>query len=373
MTSVQLGAAVSGEIERFLPALIDLGVERVRFPVSWRRLQPEGDGELEVGEVRRLLDELGRAGIEPNVVLYREGLPDALARAGGWAVRSTAEAFGEFARAMARALDDVALWTTLDAPWASAFLGPGAHTAPGGALAAAHHLALAHGLATTAIREERGRDTQVSIALDLHVTRSGDDLDLPQLEAATAIDLVAHHLFLGPLFDGSYPPELLARTRHLTDWSFVRAGDLLVARQRLDELQLTYRGALHVQSGDTVGADPVAFVRATAAAPVPEPAGLTDVVRSVAAVFPGVPLAVAVPIRGTQAVTDLAEQLSLVEEAVADGIAVRAILPLLDDSSTATVAAWYTEVIARHREARTRVEVPAGRPGVLQRLLRKRR
>ncbi len=223
-----------------------LGVQAYRLSISWPRVPPAGRGPLNpegVAFYRDLLDELCARGVAPVVTLYHWDLPQELEDAGGWPARDTAYAFAEYARLMARELGDrVALWVTVNEPWCAAFLGyaSGVHapgrTEPGAALAAAHHLNLAHGLASQAIRAELGDHTPVSVALNLHVTRPVDPESGADLEAVAQIDAVGNHVFLGPLLDGSYPTRLLRDTAHLTDWSFVRPGDLTTTRQRIDVL-----------------------------------------------------------------------------------------------------------------------------------------
>jgi len=227
-----------------------LGVQAYRLSISWPRVQPGGRGPLNpdgVAFYREMLDELRAAGIAPVVTLYHWDLPQELEDAGGWPARDTAFAFADYARLMARELGDrVALWVTLNEPWCTAFLGyaSGVHapgrTEPAAALAAAHHLNLAHGLATDAIRAELGEHAPVSIALNLHVTHPADPESGPDLEAVAQLDAVGNHIFLGPLMDGSYPTRLLRDTAHLTDWSFVRPGDLAITRQRIDVLGVNY-------------------------------------------------------------------------------------------------------------------------------------
>ena len=227
-----------------------LGVQAYRLSISWPRVQPAGRGPLNpegVAFYRDLLDELCARGVAPVVTLYHWDLPQELEDAGGWPARDTAYAFAEYARLMARELGDrVALWVTVNEPWCAAFLGyaSGVHapgrTEPGAALAAAHHLNLAHGLASQAIRAELGDHTPVSVALNLHVTRPVDPESGADLEAVAQIDAVGNHVFLGPLLDGSYPTRLLRDTAHLTDWSFVRPGDLTTTRQRIDVLGVNY-------------------------------------------------------------------------------------------------------------------------------------
>ncbi|GAA4416602.1 GH1 family beta-glucosidase [Georgenia halophila] len=235
----------------------ELGLQSYRLSIAWPRVQPGGTGVLNAEGVtfyRDLLDGLIEAGIDPVVTLYHWDLPQELQDAGGWANRETAYAFAEYARAMARELGDrVKVWTTLNEPWCTAYLGyasgvhaPG-HTDPAEALTAAHHLNLAHGLATTAVREVLGQDAQVSITLNLHVTRPADPESAADLDAAHRVDLVGNHIFLGPILDGSYPMELTELTRHVTDWSFVREGDLNLIRQRVDVLGVNYYSTNYVR------------------------------------------------------------------------------------------------------------------------------
>ncbi|PFG40710.1 beta-glucosidase [Georgenia soli] len=237
--------------------MTELGLDAYRLSISWPRVQPGGRGDLNpegVAFYRDLVDALLEAGINPVVTLYHWDLPQELEDEGGWTNRATAYAFAEYARAMARELGDrVEVWTTLNEPWCSAFLGyaSGVHapgrTDPAGALAAAHHLNLAHGLAAQAIREELGEETNVSVTLNLHVTRPADPERPADLEAAHEVDLVGNHIFLGPLLDGSYPVELRELTAHLTDWSFVQPGDLVQIRQRLDVLGVNYYSTNYVR------------------------------------------------------------------------------------------------------------------------------
>ena len=238
----------------------ELGLGAYRLSISWPRVQPGGRGPLNpegVAFYTRLLDALRAAGIAPVVTLYHWDLPSELEAAGGWTSHETAYAFAEYARAMARALGDrAALWITVNEPWCSAFLGyaAGEHapgrTDPAAALAAAHHLNLAHGLAATAIRDELGDAAQVSVSLNLHVTRPADPESAADLEAAHEVDLVGNHIFLGPMLDGSYPVGLRALTRDITEAGYVRPGDMTLIRQRLDVLGVNYYFTNYVRRSD---------------------------------------------------------------------------------------------------------------------------
>ncbi|WP_374108517.1 GH1 family beta-glucosidase [Isoptericola sp. S6320L] len=302
--------------------LARLGVSAYRLSISWSRVQPGGSGPLNAEGVdfyRNLLDALRERGITPYVTLYHWDLPQELEDAGGWAARETAYAFADYARAMARELGDrVALWTTLNEPWCSAYLGyaSGVHapgrTEPAAALAAVHHLNLAHGLAVRAIREELP-GAACSITLNLHVLRaaSGSDADA---DAVRQIDGLANRVFLGPLLEGTYPADVQQDTASVSDWSFVHDGDLDVVRQPLDVLGVNYYSSTRVRRFDGEGEPVRADGHKTTAAspwvaaddveflPQPgpytamgwnvEPAGLTELLLDLHERYPDQPLAV---------------------------------------------------------------------------------
>ncbi|MFD2009697.1 glycoside hydrolase family 1 protein, partial [Streptomyces narbonensis] len=158
-----------------------LGLQAYRFSLSWPRIQPGGRGPANAAGLdfySRLVDELLDAGVQPVATLYHWDLPQALEDEGGWTVRETAERFGDYAALAADALGDrVALWTTLNEPWCSAFLGYGSgvhapgRTDPGLALRAAHHLNLGHGRATAALRASLPAHAQIAVSLNLHHVR----------------------------------------------------------------------------------------------------------------------------------------------------------------------------------------------------------
>lgn len=302
--------------------MAELGLDAYRFSISWPRVQPDGTGAFNpegIAFYSGLLDALIEAGIEPVVTLYHWDLPQALEDRGGWTSRETAYAFAEYARRMARELGDrVTVWTTLNEPWCSAFLGYGSgvhapgRTDPVAALQAAHHLNLAHGLAASAIRAELGDATRLSVTLNLHVTRPVDPDAASDVDAVRQIDAVANRAFLGPMLDGAYPADLLADTAHLTDWSFVLPGDTEAIAQRLDLLGVNYystnRARRYSGSGERaqadghgnstaspwVGADDVEFLPQpgpyTAMGWNIDPSGMTELLLGLHATYPGLPM-----------------------------------------------------------------------------------
>ncbi|MFI8199285.1 GH1 family beta-glucosidase [Streptomyces sp. NPDC085942] len=302
-----------------------LGLQAYRFSVSWSRVQPTGRGpavERGLDFYRSLVDELLAAGIKPVATLYHWDLPQELEDAGGWPERATAERFADYAAIVARALGDrVSLWTTLNEPWCSAFLGYGSgvhapgRTEPAAALRAAHHLNLAHGRATEALRANLPAAAQTSVTLNLHqvrpLTASTEDAD-----AARRIDAVGNRIFTGPMLTGAYPQDLLADTEHLVNWrELIHEGDLAAIAAPIDVLGVNYYTPTIVSApadggGDTrndghgssehspwPGSEHVAFHLAegrpvTAMNWSVKPEGLYDLLMDVAREHPDLPLMV---------------------------------------------------------------------------------
>ncbi|MFI9004455.1 GH1 family beta-glucosidase [Streptomyces sp. NPDC053541] len=241
-----------------------IGVTDYRFSIAWPRVQPTGRGpavQRGLDFYRRLVDGLLEAGIRPVATLYHWDLPQELEDAGGWPQRETAYRFAEYAGLAAEALGDrVATWTTLNEPWCAAFLGYGSGVhAPGrtsdlAALRAAHHLNLAHGLAVGALRAALpaapagSPAPEVSLTLNLHAVRARSE-DPADRDAARRIDAVGNRIFLDPVFHGRLPKDLVEDTAAITDWSFVRDGDLATTAAPIDSLGINYYSPTVVEAG----------------------------------------------------------------------------------------------------------------------------
>jgi len=145
--------------------------------------------------------------------------------AGGWTARSAAERFADYAEAVGAALGDrVALWTTLNEPWCSAFLGyaagvhaPG-HTNGAQALAAVHHLLLGHGMATQVVRTTLPAGAQIAITLNPAVARPATD-SAADAAAARKVDGLQNRIWLDPLNGSDYPADVREFTASISDWA----------------------------------------------------------------------------------------------------------------------------------------------------------
>lgn len=240
-----------------------LNLGSYRFSIAWPRILPEGGGKVNQAGIDfydRLVDGLLEAGIQPWATLYHWDLPQTLQDAGGWPERDTALRFADYAKVVADALGDrVSHWMTINEPWCSAFLGyHNGHHAPGHrdaekALAATHHLLLGHGLAVEAIRST-GHPATVGLAHNQAVIRP-HGADAADVRAARRADGVRNRIFTDPLFKGAYPADVLEDLADISDFSFVKEGDLATISAPLDFLGVNYYSPEFV-AGSAKGLDP---------------------------------------------------------------------------------------------------------------------
>jgi beta-glucosidase len=240
-----------------------LNLDTYRFSTSWARIMPDGKTVNAEGLdfYSRLVDELLAADILPWLTLYHWDLPQALEELGGWPSRDTAYRFADYADVVHEALGDrVRVWTTLNEPWCSAFLGhtsgahaPG-HKSPELGLAAAHHLMLGHGLAVEALRR---RDPEASLGITLNFTVSDPvhPSDPADVDAARRDDGMFNRIFCDPILRGAYPQDVLDDVAHLGFAELVRDGDLAVISTPIDVLGVNYYngGAVSARPQQTVG------------------------------------------------------------------------------------------------------------------------
>ncbi|MFM5952487.1 MAG: family 1 glycosylhydrolase, partial [Micrococcales bacterium] len=154
----------------------DLGIQTYRFSFAWPRMFPTGDSRREqrgFDFYKRVINELLENDIEPFATAYHWDLPQALQDNGGWANRDIVSTFADYAGTLVEEFGDVVkLWSTLNEPWCTSWLGYGVGVhAPGvkdldQAISAAHHTALAHAQATRAMRAARS-DVKVGIVLNM--------------------------------------------------------------------------------------------------------------------------------------------------------------------------------------------------------------
>ncbi len=195
-----------------------LGIKSYRFSIAWPRIIPTGRGEVNpkgVAYYKKLIQALLEAEIEPVPTLYHWDLPQVLQDEGGWTVRSTAEAFADFAEVCFREFGTyVKKWITLNEPFCAAFLGYlyGVH-APGiqnkqQSCEAVHHLNLGHGLAVQKFRTMKIKG-YIGITWNLMTPEaaSQNPEDLMAQAHATALQ---SEVFTDPVLGKGYPLDSLA-------------------------------------------------------------------------------------------------------------------------------------------------------------------
>ncbi len=101
--------------------LKEMGAQCFRFSISWPRILPEGEGEVNpkgVAFYHQVIDECVKNGIEPLVTLYHFDLPYALyEKYGGWINRHVVDAYREYVTVCFREYGDkVRYWQSINEP-----------------------------------------------------------------------------------------------------------------------------------------------------------------------------------------------------------------------------------------------------------------
>jgi beta-glucosidase len=241
----------------------EMGLHAYRFSIAWPRILPQGRGGVNQAGLdfySRLVDGLLEAGITPFATLFHWDLPQALQDEGGFAARSTAEAFVEYTDVITRHLGDrVQHWITHNEPAVFSLLGHwwGMH-APGEkdlglAMRVSHHLLLSHGWAVPVIRAN-SPSAEVGITLSVNwlapASNSAADRD-----AHRRGDGIFTRWFIDPLYGRGYPGDLIADAVEQgalppAGADFVQAGDLAAIAVPTDFLGINYYTRHIVRDGE---------------------------------------------------------------------------------------------------------------------------
>ena len=223
----------------------DLGADVYRFSTSWARVMPEGRGAVNAQGLDfydRLVDGMLERGIKPAATLYHWELPSALADQGGWRNRDIGDWFADYTEVVMTRLGD-RIWSAapINEPWCVGWLShfEGAH-APGlrdirAAARAMHHVLLAHGRATQVMRGLGMKN--LGAVCNFEWSQPADDRP-ETIAAAARNDAIYNRFFLGGLFKGEYPEEVMEGfAPHLpTGWQ----DDFKTIQEPLDWLGLNY-------------------------------------------------------------------------------------------------------------------------------------
>ncbi len=235
--------------------LKSLGVKSYRFSVSWPRVLPEGIGASNpkgLDFYSRLLDELGKAGIEPMCTVFHWDYPQALYKKGGWLNRDSADWFAEYTSLLADKFSDrVKWWATQNEP--QCFIGmalldgvhaPGDKLQFGQYLTAGHNAMRAHGKAVQVLRA-RAKDPKamnIGYVVAAQVTKPATEKPEDVEAARAAIFTVGYRgewnntWWMDPVLLGKYPDDGVALAGK--DMPKFKASDLEEMKQPLDWLGL---------------------------------------------------------------------------------------------------------------------------------------
>ena len=244
-----------------------IGLQAYRFSISWPRIVPAGRGRVNqkgLDFYSNLVDGLLEAGITPFITLNHWDIPQALEDEGGWAVRSTAEAFVDYTNVVSKTLGDrVKNWITHNEPAVVAWMGYGMGIhAPGLkdyslAVPVSHHLLLSHGWAVPVIRRN-SPNAEVGITLNIawSVAASNSRADLNSVRAG---DGEWFRWFADPIYGRGYPSDMVADFQKMgalpNGMNFVQAGDMEAISTPTDFLGMNYYSR-HVHRVDTPDNDP---------------------------------------------------------------------------------------------------------------------
>lgn len=242
------GARACDHLNRWeadLDLIRDAGVDVYRFSASWARVMPAGRGAANPAGLDfydRLVDGMLERGIKPALTLYHWELPSPLADLGGWRNRDIAGWFADYTDTLCARIGD-RVWSAapVNEPWCVAWLSHFyGHHAPGmrdirAAARAMHHVGLAHGRAIQAMRAQ-GMGNLGAVCNFEYATPVDDSPEATR--AAELYDGIYNRWFLGAMFKGEYPADVLeGLAPHMPDgWQ----DDMATIKQPVDWLGLNY-------------------------------------------------------------------------------------------------------------------------------------
>lgn len=237
------------------------GFNSFRTSLSWARLIPDGDGEVNQEGVqfyRRMISCLREHGIRPVLNLYHFDMPLALQQQGGWENRHTVDAFVRYASFCFDTFGDLAEdWLTFNEPIVPV---------EGGYLYGFHYPAVCdmkravqvgyHTMLASAGAIAQGRakhpEFRFGIVLNLTPSYPRDAADPGDAEASRIADLLFNRSFLTPSVRGCWPEglgEILGRYGWLPERA---AGEKeILEKGTIDFLGVNYYQPRRVQKKQT--------------------------------------------------------------------------------------------------------------------------
>ena len=239
--------------------MAEMGLESYRFSISWPRIFPNGDDEINPKGIEfynNLIDECLKHGIVPFVTLYHWDLPLTLEKEGGWLNKKTGEAFVNYAKTCFEAFGDrVKNFITFNETvvfCGSGYLAgahpPGIQNDVKKYFQAIHNVFYAHACAVLEYKKldlfgEIGLSNVFSPAFP--VTDGHEDT-----LAAIHANEYGTHWFYDPILHGKYPEYVIKRLEkngYLPDWTTGELKTLAKAAPLNDFMGLNYYQPIRVE------------------------------------------------------------------------------------------------------------------------------
>lgn len=243
--------------------MAEMGLESYRFSISWPRIIPTGDGEVNPKGLEfynNLIDECLKYGIVPFVTLYHWDLPQVLEEDGGWINKRTVEAFVKYAQVCFEAFGDrVKHWITFNEAVVYCSLGylDGAH--PPGIkndvkkyFQATHNTFLAHAKSIENYKKLK-QYGEIGITHVFSPAFSIDDNE-ENIKATEHANIYSTHWYYDPILKGEYPKYVvdeITKKGFLPDWTEEELEIIKNAADKNDFIGLNYYQPQRVMKNDT--------------------------------------------------------------------------------------------------------------------------
>ncbi|HHT7235138.1 MULTISPECIES: glycoside hydrolase family 1 protein [Bacillus] len=242
--------------------MAEMGLESYRFSISWARILPTGDGEVNEKGIEfynNLIDECLKYGIVPFVTLYHWDLPLILEKDGGWTNKRTAEAFVKYAEICFKAFGDrVKHWITFNETVMFCGLGylKGAH--PPGIqndvpkyFQATHYVFYAHAK-TVAVYKQLKQYGEIGITHVFLPAYSVDD-QKENILAANHANEYETYWYYDPVLKGEYPSYVVQQLKEkgwTPNWTVEELEIIKQNAEKNDFIGLNYYQPIRVERYD---------------------------------------------------------------------------------------------------------------------------
>ncbi|MEG0295107.1 MAG: glycoside hydrolase family 1 protein [Clostridium sp.] len=232
--------------------MAEMGLESYRFSISWARIIPDGDGEVNEKGIEfynNLIDECLKYGIVPFVTLYHWDLPNNLEEAGGWTNKRLIDAFAKYSEVCFRAFGDrVKHWITFNESIVFCQLGylegahpPGIVNDPKKYFQATHNVSVAHAKAVK-IYKELKQYGEIGITHVFSPAFSTDGSEENEI-ATNHANYYEIYWYYDPILKGEYPKyvvDQLDEKGYTPDWTQEELALLKETADMNDFLGLNY-------------------------------------------------------------------------------------------------------------------------------------